>query len=222
MVSALRAVTKKVTFVINMVTAGKADGMARLLFGAARRDVLALLYGRPDESFYLREIQRAVGVGIGPVQRELRLLTDAGLIEREQRGHHVYFSANRDAPIFSELQAILTKTAGAAGVLRASLSPLVVMGKIEAAFVYGSVAEGKQGSRSDVDVFLLGDATLAEVVPAIRGAGARLGRDVNPIIYSRKDLRAKLKAGSAFLRRVLTGPKLMISGDRHVVERLAR
>jgi DNA-binding transcriptional ArsR family regulator len=111
--------------------------MARLLFGSVRCDVLALLYGRPAESFYLREIQRAVSSGIGPVQRELRQLTEAGLVEREPRGQHVYFSADRAAPIFAELQAILEKTAGAAEVLRASLGTLLAAGKIDAAFVYG-------------------------------------------------------------------------------------
>jgi predicted nucleotidyltransferase len=196
--------------------------MARLLFGAVRRDVLALLYGRPDESFYLREIQRFVGAGIGPVQREMQLLTEAGLVERQERGIHVYFSANRDAPIFAELQGILRKTTGATEILRAALRPLLEAGKVDVAFVYGSVAEGKQTQKSDVDVFLLGDASMAEVVPAIREAESHLGRDVNPSIYSRKDLRAKLKVGSGFLTRVLTGPKLMIAGDSNVVERLAR
>lgn len=126
----------------------------------------------------------------------------------------MYFSANRDAPIFSELQAILSKTAGVTEVLRVALRPLLASGKVDAAFVYGSVAEGKQTSGSDVDVFLLGGATMAEIVAAIREAESRLGRDVNPTIYSRKDLRPKLKAGSGFLRRVLTGPKLIIAG-RH-------
>jgi uncharacterized protein len=196
--------------------------MARLLFGAVRRDVLSLLYGRPEESFYLREIQRLVGAGIGPVQRELQQLTEAGLIDRRQRGNHVYFSANRNAPIFGELQAILSKTTGATDVLRGALRPLLASGKVDAAFVYGSVAEGRQTSGSDVDVFLLGGATMAEVVAAIREAESRLGRDVNPTIYSRKDLRAKLKAGSGFLRRVLTGPKLIIAGDANAIERLAR
>ena len=205
-----------------MVTGAKPDGIARLLFGAVRRDVLALLYGRPEESFYLREIQRFVGAGIGPVQRELKQLTQAGLLEREERGNHVYFSANRDAPVFAELQGILRKTTGATEVLRAALRPLLEAGRVDVAFVYGSVAEGKQTSKSDVDVFLIGDAKMAEVVSAIRKAESQLGRDVNPSIYSRKDLRAKLKIGSGFLRRVLTGPKVMIAGDPSVVERLAR
>jgi len=121
--------------------------MARLLFGAVRRDVLALLYGRPEESFYLREIQRLVSAGIGPVQRELKQLTEAGLVERQERGNHVYFSANREAPIFAELQGILRKTTGATEVLRGVLRRLLEAGRVDVAFVYGSVAEGKQTTR---------------------------------------------------------------------------
>jgi predicted nucleotidyltransferase len=198
------------------------DGMARLLFGSVRRDVLSLLYGRPEESFYLREIQRLIGAGIGPVQRELQQLTEAGLVGRQQRGNHVYFSANREAPIFAELQAILSKTTGAVDVLRGVLRPLLASGKVDAAFVYGSVAEGKQRPGSDLDLFLLGGATMAEVLAAVREVESRLGRDVNPTIYSRRDLRRKVKEGSAFLRRVLTGPKLIIAGDTNAIERLAR
>ena len=204
-----------------MVTAGL-DSSSRLLFGAVRREVLALLFGRPDERFYLREIQRAVGAGIGPVQRELKQLTDAGLIDREARGHQVYFSANRSAPIFPELQAIVQKTTGAAEVLRASLASLLGHKKLDVAFIYGSVAQGKQTTKSDVDVLIVGDVTLAEVVPALRVAESRLGRDVNATVYSHRELSAKLQAGSAFLKRVLTGPRLMIAGNAHGVERLAR
>ncbi|HEX7940105.1 MAG TPA: nucleotidyltransferase domain-containing protein [Gemmatimonadaceae bacterium] len=200
----------------------RADASARVLFGAVRRDVLALLLGRPGEQFYLREIQRAIGAGIGPVQRELSQLTEAGLIQREKRGQQVYFAANQAAPIYAELRAIVEKTAGAAEVIRASLGSLLTSGRIEAAFVYGSVAEGRQTPDSDVDVMIIGGVTLADVVPALRKAGSRLGRDVNPTVYSRPELRGKIRAGSAFLKRVLAGPKLMVSGERSVVERLAR
>jgi len=198
------------------------DAVSRLLFGSVRREVLVLLMGRPDERFYLREILRAVGGGSGAVQRELRQLTEAGLIEREESGNHVYFSANRDAPIFPELQAIVEKTAGTADILRASLAPLMRNGRIELAFVYGSVASGKQTARSDVDLMIVGNATLEEVVPLLRKAGVRLGRDVNPSLYGVPEFREKLKRGSAFLRRVVAGPKLFVIGDDHDVGRLAR
>jgi len=184
--------------------------------------VLALLLGRPDERFYLREIVRAVGGGLGAVQRELKRLVEAGLVEREARGHQVYFSANRDASIFLELQAIIEKTAGAVDVLRTSLASLISQGRVELAFVYGSVASGKKTAKSDVDLLVVGDVSFEQIVPVLRAAEARLGREVNPTVYPVKEFRDKVKRGTPFLKRILAGPKLFVAGDDRVLGRLAR
>jgi predicted nucleotidyltransferase len=205
-----------------MGTEATPDRVSRLLFGSTRREVLALLLGRPDERFYFREILRAVGGGSGAVQRELKQLVEVGLVEREARGHQVYFSANRAAPIFPELQGIVEKTAGAVDVLRTHLSLLLRQGRIEVALVYGSVASGRKTTRSDVDLLIVGDVTLAEVVPALRAAEARLGREVNPTVYPVKEFRDRVKRGAPFLKRILMRPKLFVAGDDRVVGRLAR
>jgi predicted nucleotidyltransferase len=205
-----------------MRTDTKPDLIARLLFGSTRREVLALLLGRPDERFYLREIVRAVGGGLGAVQRELKQLVEAGLVEREARGHQVYFWANRDAAIFPELQAIMAKTAGAVEVLRSSLATLISQGRVELAFLYGSVASGKQSARSDVDLLIVGDSSLEAIVPALRAAEARLGREVNPLVYPAKEFRHNVKHDMPFLKRVLAGPKLFVVGDDRALGRLAR
>ena len=73
------------------------------LFGRGRRTILSLLFGRSDEAFYLRQIVRATGIGLGPAQRELKHLADAGIIRRTARGGRVYFQADPETPIFAEL-----------------------------------------------------------------------------------------------------------------------
>src|SRR5712692_1173756 len=95
------------TIVPNMGTAVHPDRVARLLFGSVRREILALLFGRPDERFYVRELVRVAGGGSGAVQRELKELTEAGLVIREAVGRQVFFSANRHAPIYTELHGIV-------------------------------------------------------------------------------------------------------------------
>jgi len=205
-----------------MGTDAQSNLVSRLLFGSTRREVLALLLGRPDERFYMREILRAVGGGSGAVQRELKQLVDVGLVTREARGHQVYFSANRNAAIFPELQAIIEKTAGAVDVLRTSLATLLSEGRVEVALVYGSVASGKKTARSDVDLLIIGDVSLAEIVPALRAAEARLGREVNPTVYPVSEFRERVKRGTPFLKRILAGSKLFVAGDDRVLGRLAR
>jgi predicted transcriptional regulator len=73
------------------------------LFGKTRRAVLALLYGRPDEAFYLRQVTREAQAGQGAVQRELQRLAGAGILTREARGRVIHYQANRGCPIFAEL-----------------------------------------------------------------------------------------------------------------------
>lgn len=193
---------------------------ARVLFGQTRRDVLALLLGRPDERFHFRAILRTVGGGSGASQRELTQLVEAGLVRRQVEGRQVYYSANRESSIFPELQGIIEKTTGAADVLRGSLARLIADERIRIALIYGSVARGDQKAGSDVDLLIVGDATLADVVPGLRQAESRLARQVNPTIYPAREFRAKVKQGTQFLRRVLNGPKLFITGDEDQLARL--
>jgi len=80
------------------------------LFGKTRQAVLSLIYGRTDSSFYTKQILDAVKIGRGTVQRELKNLTDAGIIIREVQGRQVYYRANDQCPIFDELKSIVRKT----------------------------------------------------------------------------------------------------------------
>ena len=69
-----------------MRSSRKNPQLVDVLFGAYRRQILALLLLRPDESFYVREIARLTGVSAGSLHRELKLLTDAGLLQRSAVG----------------------------------------------------------------------------------------------------------------------------------------
>lgn len=191
-----------------------------LLFGAYRRKVLALLLLRPDESFYVREIARLTGVPAGSLHRELKALTEVGLIAREPVGNQVRYQANRGHQIYAELAEIFAKTAGLADVLRDALMPLAA--HIELAFVFGSLAQGKQRTVSDVDVFVIGGVPFADVVNALAATQPRLGREVNPVVMTQRDVRAKLKAGDRFVTRVAREPKIFLMGSEDDFRKLAK
>lgn len=184
---------------------------ATVLFGRTRRRVLGWLLGHPDEAYYLREMARHTGAGLGAVQRELEQLTAAGLVHRTVHGRQVYFRANREAPIFPELQSLFAKTAGLVDVLRDGLAPL--RNRVTAAFVFGSAARGALNISSDIDVLIVGDASFPEVAMALGAAQERLGRDVNPTVYPPAEFRAKLRARHHFLTAVLREPRLFIIGS---------
>lgn len=196
------------------------DRIGEVLFGRTRRAVLALLYGHADEEFYLRQIIRAAGVGQGSMQRELKMLVESGLVLRRALGRQVYFRADPDSPVYKELRGLLLKTAGVADVLREALAPLAV--RIEVAFVYGSIARGDERRASDVDIMVVGEASFAEVSQALGPAQQRLGREVNPTVYSPAEYKKKLAAGHHFLSSVTERDKVFLLGDEHDIRRLGK
>jgi predicted nucleotidyltransferase len=180
---------------------------------------LGLLYGHPDQEFYLRQIVRMAGGGHGAIQRELKQLSDAGIIRRTLRGSQVYFQANAECPIFAELKAIIVKTAGVADVLRTALAPLG--DRIRLALLYGSMARSQQNIRSDADVLVVGHVQFREIVAAMAEAQSQLGREVNPTVYGVDEFRAKIAARHHFLHSVLKKEKIFLIGDQRELERLA-
>src|ERR1039458_5640737 len=94
----------------------------RSLFGHTRSALLAMLYGHADQSFYLRQLVRTVGAGHGALQRELKHLTDMGLIVRTVQGNQVLYRANSQSPIFSEIKSLIAKTVGIHDVIRSALA----------------------------------------------------------------------------------------------------
>jgi predicted nucleotidyltransferase len=187
-------------------------GLADALFSKVQQRVLGLLFVNADRSFYTNEIVRFVDSGIGVVQRELEKLTASGLVTTKKIGNQKHYQANREAPIFEELRGIMLKTAGLSDILRAALLPL--SDKIQTAFIYGSIAKGSDTAKSDIDLFIIGDdLAYADLYNLLSASEARLGRPVNPSIYSMQELRRKLAEDNAFVLRVLEQPKIFLTGS---------
>jgi predicted nucleotidyltransferase len=193
--------------------------LVEILFGAYRRQILGLLLLRPDETFYVREIARLTGVSAGSLHRELKLLTDAGLLLRTTAGNQVRYQADRECPIYAELAGIFRKTAGLADVLRELLVPL--QSKITLALIFGSVAQGKARATSDIDLLVVGSVPFAAVVEACHAGTARLSRDVNPVVMTKAAFQAKHRQSDRFVSRIAKEPKIFLVGDAGEFGKLA-
>lgn len=188
------------------------------LFGKTRQAVLALLYGRADSSFYTKQILDAVKIGRGAVQRELKHLTDAGIIIREVQGRQVYYRANARCPVFDELKSIVRKTFGVADVIRQSLA--INADKIRVAFIFGSTARSADDRRSDIDLMVVGRLSFGDVVSLITPAEQKLGREVSPVVYQTAEFKKKLKDDHHFVKTVLENEKIFVIGDEDELRRL--
>ncbi|MBI3525319.1 MAG: nucleotidyltransferase domain-containing protein [Betaproteobacteria bacterium] len=185
--------------------------LATHLLGNTRSAVLVSLLLHPESALHVRELARITGASPGSLHRELRALTELGLLLRQETGRQVHYRANQTCPIFEDMAGLLRKTAGVADVLREALMPLAE--QITLAFVYGSVATGRAGPRSDVDVMVLGRAGFAPVVKVLAPTQQSLRREVNAAVMKPGDFARKRLAGDGFVASVIREPKLWLIGN---------
>ena len=189
-------------------------GLGHALFGRVRQRVLGILMSNPGRSYYGNEVIRLADAGRGAVQRELANLRRAGIVNTHQAGNQVRYRANEDSPVFQELRGLVLKTSGLADVLAEALAPLA--GGIRAAFVFGSIARQEDRASSDVDLMVISDDhSYGEIFAALEPAAARLGRAVNPKLYTSAEFSRRLAEGQGFLSTVLNQPKIWIIGGEH-------
>ena len=186
--------------------------LADALFTKVQQRVLGVIFGRPERSFYANEVIALADSGTGAVQRELARLQSSGLVTVQQIGRQKHYQANRASPVFDELRGLVLKTVGLVDVLRSALKPLEE--RVQAAFVFGSVAKGSESADSDIDLLVISeDLDYSEVFAALEPATEQLARAVNPTVYAPSELEQRINDGNSFVSRVLAQDKIWVIGS---------
>lgn len=186
--------------------------IASALFSDSQARLFRWLFGQPGRGFHLNELRRLTGLGSSSLQRELRKLTQAGLVSSERVGNLRRFQANPKSPVFAEVVALTRKTLGLEPMLRDALASLAP--RLRAAWIYGSVAKRTDTATSDVDVMVVGeDLALGDVLERLVPLEAELGRKINPTCYSPSEFERRLAEPDSFVTRVLGQPILPLIGD---------
>jgi DNA-binding transcriptional ArsR family regulator len=198
----------------------RAAPVIEALFPATRAALLATLLLHPDREWYFRDLAKQLGLRPSSLTRELKNLTDAGILRRRQDGNRVYYQADPECPVLPELSGLMLKTAGLVDVLREALRPL--RDKITMAFVYGSIARGEELAESDVDLMVVGNTGRFALTKPLREAEKRLARTVNPTAYRVAEFAQKISSNDHFVRAVLDRPRLFVVGDERELERAGK
>ena len=186
--------------------------ISEALLSDSQSRVFRWLFGQPERSYHLSELRRLTGLGSASLQRELNKLATAGLVRSERVGNLRRFQANAESPVYAELVALTRKTLGVQPMLQKALEPLA--SKLEAAFIYGSVAKGTDKAKSDVDVMLVGkNLTLGKVLELLVPLEAQLGRKINPTLLTPAEFKRRRAERDSFVNRVLAQPTLALTGD---------
>jgi len=188
------------------------SGLAGALFTPVQQRVLGLLFGQPERRFRSGEIIRLAASGTGAVHRQLQRLAAVDLVEVTREGNQKHYRARRESPIFAELHGLIAKTVGIVDPLRLALAPLA--GKIELAFVFGSIAKGSDTAASDLDLLVVSEELeYAEVYQAVERAERFLARQVNPTVMRPAEWRAARTKKDSFASRIARQRRIFVIGS---------
>ena len=188
------------------------SALADALFTSTQQRVLALLFGQPDREFFVTEIIALAGSGRGAVQRELARLAGSGLAVVSRVGNRKHYRANRESPLFDEICSIVRKTIGLEEAIRGALESLA--DRLVLALLFGSVARRTDTAASDIDLLLVSDdLTLEAIYAAMAPAEDRLGRRVNPTLYTSAEFQTRRMARTGFLTHILQEQHVVLVGS---------
>jgi predicted nucleotidyltransferase len=180
-----------------------------IISSKTRVKLLTLFLLGLEKEYYVREIVRMTGENLNAVRRELANLESFGLIRGERKGNLQYYSVNRDFFLYEELQKIVLKTEGVASIIRERVTD---PGHIRCMFIYGSFAKGTAGSKSDIDLFILGDIDENRLIPLVHESENTLGREINYTLMRPDELEMRRQTQDPFIKNVMQEPKVMITG----------
>ena len=173
--------------------------LAELFTSDTRAEIMRILFNGEDKEHYLREIEKISHVHISSLQKEVRHLVSIDLIKARKDGNRIYYKANVEHPIYSDLVSIVEKTVGVIALLKDKLNDT----KIECAFLIGSMAKNKEKATSDIDLIIIGDLGMRTLTKLLSGLQEKLGREINPHIYTKEEFKKRIKSKDHFIFSVL-------------------
>lgn len=185
------------------------NALANLLSSGVRAELFRLLFGVNLQELHVRELERQSGFALSTVRQELKNLAQLGLVQARKSGNRTYYRGNVSHSLFPEIRGLVLKSNGLTEVLRDGLGN----DGIEIAFVFGSVASGAETAYSDIDLMVVGKASLRQVATRLAGATLKLGREINPHVFTSVEFCRRRNSNDHFISTVLSAPRLFVIGD---------
>ncbi len=177
-----------------------------------RRELFRIYFTNADKEYYLRELERMLGIPVSMIRRELQNLEKEGIFVHRKQGNLVYYRLNRKYPLFDEYKSIISKTIGVRGLIK---QHLIKLNGLKIALIYGSFAKNEEKADSDIDLFLIGSVDERRLVGEINFLEKKLQREINYTLYRANEFHRKLKKREGFIVDVMENPKIFLIGDEN-------
>jgi len=185
--------------------------MINILKSKLRAKLLALYFFRPDAELYLSELARVIKADPMNLSRELSKLEKENIFISRMSGKQKYYKLNKNYLFYGELKNIVAKTVG----VESSLTKILKGERtIKICFIYGSYASGADRAGSDIDLFVIGEASAIDsVAEKISGLEKKIGREINYRFFSEVDFKKAVAEKNSFILNIIKKKKIFLIGD---------
>ncbi len=183
-----------------------------------RAALLRLLFTDPDAEWHLRGLARELGVSAGNVRREVLRLTGDGYLMMRRQANLTLYRLNKDHPLYGELRSMVSKTIGVEWALGEALAGVA---GVRLAFIYGSVAAGRETAASDIDLMVIGAPSVRELHAALRPLEDTLRHSINFVVFDEGEFGQRVRDRDGFVLDVLAGRRTMVIGTDEQLRALA-
>lgn len=177
--------------------------------------ILVRLFLNPEMKGYLRELASEFGVSTNAVRTELNILTKNNLLVAEPEGRQVYYSANREHPLFPDLSSIVRKITGVDSLVNSVVERL---GNLDMVYLTGDYARGMD--TGIIDIVLVGDINNEQLNDVIKKTERYISRKIRSFVLTKPEFETLDKRGSfgsimlLWTRNIMDGHTGMMIGGR--------
>ena len=134
------------------------------------------LFLNPERSAYLRELSEEFSVSPSMVKGELQSMEENGLLTSEKAGKQIFYRANKQHPLFPELNSMVHKALGMDHILESIIDRL---GDLEQAYLLDDYAEGRD--TGIVDLLLVGHIDTTNLGDLVNKTEKYIGRKIRTL-----------------------------------------
>lgn len=109
---------------------------------------LLVFISTKDGELYERQIVNEAKVSVGAVNKIMKEFDRLGLVKKTRKGRMLFYSRNDESPLLRQFKVFIT-----VNNLMPVIEKIAPLGK--RIILFGSCAEGRNGEKSDIDLFIL-------------------------------------------------------------------
>lgn len=164
------------------------------------KKLLNYFFINPHESLYVNELSRVLQLEKRNLVKKLRELEAERILKSEARGNLKFYSINKKYPLFDEYRKIIFKTLGFENQIKKILNNI---DGITESYIYGSYAQNKMNTHSDIDLLVVGKHSIRALQKKLSKLQKDISREINVINIDPQEYKNRVKNKDLFISEIL-------------------